>query len=273
LADNPYKLLVIDIDGTLVGKDSTISPENREALAKVREMGIRVSLSTGRAIRACLSIISQLAFDGYHIFFDGALVSTPDHDKEVYAQPLDREMVKQAVEFAHANDINIDLYSASHYFVERETWSSNIHSKFFGIEPTMTDFTGLWEQERIIKGGMVATSPQEAAKARAIRDRFNSSLHFSWVTTPSYPGVDFVNIVAPGVSKGKALEVLSAYLRIDLSEIIAIGDGENDIPLLTSAGLGIAMGNASTEVKAIADEITLDIKHNGLAAAVEKFLL
>ena len=273
MADNPYKLLVIDIDGTLVAKDGSISPENREALAKVSDLGIGVSLSTGRAIRACLSIIGQLALDGYHIFFDGALVSTPGHDKEVYAQPLSRETVKQAVEFAHANDISIDLYSASHYFIERETWSSNIHSKFFGIEPTMTDFTGLWERERIIKGGMVATSPQEAAKARAIRDRFNSSLHFSWVRTPSYPGVDFVNIVAPGVSKGKALEALSAHLGINLSEIIAIGDGENDISLLTSAGLGIAMGNAPAEVKAVADEVTLDIEHSGLAAAVKKFLL
>lgn len=273
MADKPYRLLVIDIDGTLVDKNGTITPENREALTMVSRLGIMISLSTGRAIRACLSLISQLDLDGYHIFFDGALVSTPGHDKEVYAQPLCRETVKQAVEFTHENNISIDLYSASHYFVEKESWSSDIHNKFFGIEPTITDFDGIWERERIIKGGMVATSPREADKVRAIRDRFNSSLHFSRVRTPSYPGVDFINIVAPGVSKGTALEALAKYLGISSSEIMAIGDGENDIPLITSAGLGIAMGNAPDEVKAIADEITLDIEHNGLAAAVEKFLL
>ncbi|MDD4986083.1 MAG: Cof-type HAD-IIB family hydrolase, partial [Dehalococcoidales bacterium] len=265
MADKPYRLLVIDIDGTLVDKNGTITPDNREALTRVSGLGIMISLSTGRAIRACLSLINQLELDGYHIFFDGALVSTPGHDKEVYANPLCRETVKQAVEFAHENDINLDLYSASHYFIERESWSSDIHNKFFGIEPTITEFNGIWERERIIKGGMVATSPQETAQVRAIRTRFNSSLHFSRVRTPSYPGVDFINIVAPGVSKGTALEALAGYLGISLSEIMAIGDGENDIPLIASAGLGIAMGNAPDEVKAIADGITLDIEHNGLA--------
>jgi len=66
-----YKLLVVDIDGTLVGRGRSISAEDREALAKVRNSGIRVSLSTGRAVRACLRIIEQLSLDGYHIFFDG----------------------------------------------------------------------------------------------------------------------------------------------------------------------------------------------------------
>ncbi len=273
MADKSYRLLVIDIDGTLVGKNGTITPENREALTRVSGLGIMISLSTGRAIRACLSLISKLDLYGCHIFFDGALVSTPEHEKEVYAQPLCRETLKQAVEFAHENDINLDLYSASHYFIERESWSSDIHDKFFGIEPTVTDFNSIWDRERIIKGGMVATSPQETAKVRAIRDRFNSSLHFSRVRTPSYPGVDFINIVAPGVSKGKALAALAGYLGISSSEIIAIGDGENDIPLIASAGLGIAMGNAADEVKVIADEVTLDVEHNGLAAAVKKFLL
>ncbi len=111
-----YKLLLVDIDGTLIGKDGSISDKDREALAKARQSGIEVCLSTGRAAQGCLSIISQLALDGYHIFFDGALVSNPNQSEEVYVQPLNKLIVKEAVEFARSNDIYLELYSSTRYF-------------------------------------------------------------------------------------------------------------------------------------------------------------
>ena len=273
MINNPYKLLIVDVDGTLIGKDGTISAEDREALAKACHLAMLVSLSTGRVPQACLGFINQLSLDSYHIFFDGALVSNPNQGREVYVQPLNKTVVRQAVELAHSNDIYLELYSATHYFVERETWATDIHRHFFGLQPTVVDFTKLWNQERIIKGELMTSSPQEAAKARSFYLQFNDSLHFSWVTTPAYPGIDFINLVDPEVSKGKALEALASHLGISLSEVIAIGDGTNDIPLLSCAGLAIAMGNAPDEVKAIADYITLDVDHSGLAAAINKFLL
>jgi Cof subfamily protein (haloacid dehalogenase superfamily) len=271
--DHRYKLLVVDIDGTLVGKDGNISPQDREALAKARDSGIKVSLSTGRAAQACLSLIDQLALDGYHIFFDGALVSNPVSNEEVYVQLLSKGVVRQAIKFAQLNDINIDLYSTTYYFIAQETWSSKVHHDFFSLQPILVDFDNIWQRERIIKLGLVATSPREAANAEKLYLRFKDSLHFSWVRTPAFPGVDFINVVAPGVSKGKALEALASHLGISLTEVIAIGDGANDISLLSLAGLGIAMGNAPAEVKTAADYTTLDIDRGGVAAAVNKFLL
>jgi len=271
--NHPYKLLVVDIDGTLVGKDGNILPQDRQALAKARDLGIKVSLSTGRAAQSCLSLIDQLALDSYHIFFDGALVSNPVNNEEVYIQPLSKGIVRQAIKFAQLNDINIDLYSTTHYFIERETWSSKVHHDFFSLKPILVDFDKIWQWERIIKLGLVITLPQEEATADRLYRRFRSSLHFSWVRTPAFPGVDFINVVAPGVSKGKALKALASHLGIPLTEVIAIGDGTNDIPLLSLAGLGVAMGNAPAEVKAAADYITLDIDHGGLATAIKRFLL
>jgi len=268
-----YKLLVVDIDGTLVGVDRTVPAENREALAKVRQSGIQVCLSTGRAAQGCRSIIDQLSLDGYHIFCDGALVSNPNQGKEVYAQPIGKEVVKQAVEFAHSHNIDLELYSATHYFAEHETWSTDAHRQFFGIEPTIVDFTNLWERERIIKGGLVATTPREVAKVEDFCHQFDGRLRFSWVRTPAYPDVDFINVLAPEVSKGKALEALASHLGVSLSEVMAIGDGINDIPLLSLAGLAVAMDNAPDEVKAVARYITLDVDHSGLATAIERFLL
>jgi Cof subfamily protein (haloacid dehalogenase superfamily) len=266
-----YRLLVVDIDGTLIGRDGSISTEDREALAKVRQKGIGVSLSTGRAAQSCLPIIKRLALDGYHIFFDGALVS--NLDKEVYAKPIESGVVMEAIEFARQNDIYLELYSASHFFVERVNWATKIHREFFKLEPTVVDFSGLWERERIIKGGLVTASPEEVAKTKSFRLRFARSLHFSLARSPAYPGVEFTNVVSLGVSKGKALAALASYLGISTAEVMAVGDGTNDISLLSAAGLAVAMGNAPDEVKAAAGHVTLDVDHSGLAAAVKKFLL
>jgi len=182
-------------------------------------------------------------------------------------------VVREAVEFAHSRKIDLELYSATHYFVERETWSTDAHRKFFGIEPTIVDFTGLWERERIIKGGLVARSAQEMAKTQGFRLQFDRSLHFSVARSPAFPDVEFTNVVAPQVSKGKALEALASHLGISLGEVMAVGDGANDITLLSRAGLAVAMDNAPDEVKAVAQYVTLDVDQSGLAAAIEKFLL
>ncbi len=273
MASNSYKLLVVDVDGTLVGEDGSILAEDREALSRVCGLGVKVSLSTGRAVQACSGVLHELSLDGYHIFCDGALVYDPRRQGEVYIQPLDKVVVRQAVEFARLYDISLDLYSKTQYFVERETWSAMVHGDFFGIPPTIVDFTDLWEREITIKAGMVAISPQEAAKARYFHREFGDDLHFSWVTTPSYPGVEFVNVIAPGVTKGEALKALASHLGIALDDVIAIGDGNNDISLLSSAGLGIAMGNATDRAKEVADYVTLDVECGGVAAAIRKFLL
>jgi len=268
-----YKLLVVDIDGTLLGKDGTISAKDREAIAEARHLGIKVSLSTGRVPQACSRIINQLSLDGYHIFFDGALVSNPENGEEVYVRPISKELVRQIVEFTHRIEIDCDLYSATRYFVERETWVTDIRRQFFNIQPTIIDLAKLWQKERIIKGTVVVCSAEERAKADSFCRQFKSSLSFSLTKTPAYPDVDFINVVAPDVSKGKALEALASLLGIPLTEIIAIGDGANDISILSLAGLAVAMGNASDEVKAVADYVTLDIDHNGMAEAINKFLL
>lgn len=273
LINSRYKLLVVDIDGTLLGKNGTISAEDKKALVRAGNAGIKVSLSTGRVVQACLRIIDQLSLDGYHMFFDGALVSNPQKGEEVYVKLISEELVRQIVEFAHRNEINLDLYSATHFFVERETWASDIRRQFFGLQPIVVDFTQLWQKERIIKGTLVVRSAEERAKADSFYLHFKSSLNFSRTKTPAYPEVDFINVVAPAVSKGKALEALTSFLGITLTEVIAIGDGDNDISLLSSAGLAVAMDNAPDELKVVADYVTLDVEHNGVAAAIERFLV
>lgn len=261
------------MDGTLLNEKGVISAEDTAALAKTCASGIKVSLSTGRVTQGCSNILDQLSLDGCHIFFDGALVANPRISEEIYVEPISPELVREAIDFSRQNDLNFDLYTSSHFYIERETWASEIRRRFFWIEPTVIDFNLLSPQERIIKGTLVVSSPEEKAKAESFHQHFGNRLGFSITQTPAYPEVWFVNIVAPAVSKGKALKALASHLEIDLSQVAAIGDGGNDVSLLSNAGLAIAMGNATDEVKAVADHVTLDVSHSGVAAAVHKFLL
>jgi Cof subfamily protein (haloacid dehalogenase superfamily) len=268
-----YKLLVVDIDGTIVDRNGAISDEDEKALAGVLASGIGVSLSTGRIIEACRKIIDSLSLDGHHIFFDGALVADPSRAEEIYCRPIERGLVRQAVEFARARDIYLELYTADSFFAERENWSDAVHHDFFGVTPTIADFNGIWRRQRVIKAEMVVRDGEERRKAELFQDNFNGRLRFSIARSPAFPDIDFVNIINRRVSKGEALKALASFLGISTEEVIAIGDGLNDIPLLEAAGLAVAMGNAFPEVKKVADYITLDVEHSGVAAVVEKFLV
>ncbi len=268
-----YQLLVVDIDGTLLNKNGVISSADRDAISRVVDMGIRVSLSTGRVTKAAINIIDQLSLDSFHMFFDGALVSNPRSNEKIYVKPIEAELVRQAIEYARSQDINIDFYSANQYFIEKETWVSDIRRDFFGLKSTIVDFNELWRKETIIKGTIVVRTDEEKAKAGSFCEYFEGSLNFSRTDTPAYPGIDFINVVDSHVSKGKALEALTSYLLIPLNRVMAIGDGDNDISLLSRAGLGIAMGNAPDELKEVADYVTLDVENSGVAAVIERFLL
>ncbi|MFC1937139.1 Cof-type HAD-IIB family hydrolase [Chloroflexota bacterium] len=272
MTNNRYKLLVMDADGTIFGKNRSILPEDKEAVRRALEQGVTVSLSTGRTMLSALKILDMLSLDGFHIFCDGAHVSNPSTGEEIHCHPLNKELVREAIDFAHANNINLELFSTHHYFVERESWNTDIRLKFFGVKSTVVNFSDIWEREVIIKGTLVV-SPEERDQADCFEQRFKGELAFSRTGTPAYPDIGFLNIVTPGVSKGKGLEALASHLDIPLSQIMAIGDHDNDIPLLTTAGFSVAMGNAIDEVKAIADHVTLDIEHAGVAAAIKKFLL
>jgi hypothetical protein len=268
-----HRLLVVDIDGTIIGTSRAISVENREAVKRAGEAGIAVAVSTGRSLRSALRVLEQLSLDSHHIFFDGAYAGRPDLSEELYSQPLAPELVRRMVEFCHEHGIDLELFSPGRYYAERETWSTEAHCKFFGVDATMRDFTGLWEQERIIKGGLVTVDAAEEALVERFRQHFGDMVHFSAARTPAYPGVTFNNVLAVGVSKGRALEALAYHLGISTAEVMAVGDGSNDIPLLKTAGLSIAMGNAPDEVKAVADHVTLDVERHGLAEAIYKYLL
>jgi len=269
-----YKLLVSDIDGTLVNKQGVISEADRHALAEVLDAGIRVSLCTGRVTRACQSILTQLSLNGFHIFFDGALVCDANNNQEIYSETIDTRLVKKASEAASTCGVQIEFFSGTHYFSDKQSWRTELRQTFFGTSPSLVDYKKLWQQDKkIIKGGIIVRSPEEDTKIKLFTSMVQEDLGITWTRTPAFPDLAFINITARGVSKGKALEALASHLRIDLEDVVAIGDGTNDIALLSTAGLAIAMQNAPSELKAIADYVAPNVEHNGFAKAIHRFVL
>jgi Cof subfamily protein (haloacid dehalogenase superfamily) len=268
----PYKLLVVDIDGTLMNSRGVISAEDKEALTRVRRMGITVAISTGRAMQATKWVLEQLGIDGFHMFYDGSLVSNPWTGQVIYAETIARDVVLAAVSFARRTGLHIDVYSPAHYYAEKEDWATEVRRKFFKMEPVLTDLYEISRKERIIKATVIVRTDPERAKAMDFEKEFRDRLLFSWTTTPAYPELDFINLVSPRVSKGRALEELANYLKIPLSQVVAIGDGINDVSLLKVAGLAVAMGNCVEELKSVAHSVTHDVDHSGVAEAVKRYI-
>lgn len=268
-----YKLLALDIDGTFVNKNNVIGETDKATLCRVRDAGIAITLCTGRVAPACHNVMCQLPWlDGYHVFADGAFVGK-QQGEEIISSTIKSEILLKAVAFAREHGIDIELYSSTRYFSERETWSTQAHRDFFDLPAEITNLDAICCREKIIKAGMVVREPAVAEKTRRFCAEFESQLDFSWAWTPAYPETHFINVIAPNVSKGKALTVLAQKMGIPLEQVMAVGDGSNDYSLLSVAGLAVAMANAPDNVKAVADYITEDVEKSGLTLAIEKFLL
>ena len=266
-----YKMVVVDIDGTLVDKHGSIAPEDKYAVARLNNSSVVVALCTGRIVSTTMPIIEELGLKTFDIFYDGALIYNPGNMSTLYTQPLDQSVVREAIDFSRQNNIYLELYSSEKFFSERPNWSDEVHRKFFHVEPTFVNFDDIWNKERILKAEVIVHNDEEAVKAKLFKDNFGDRLRYSIARSPAYPEIDFINIVNPQVSKGVALKKLMEHYGYLPSEVIAIGDGLNDIPLLEAAGVSVAMGNAFPEVKQVSDYITLNIEQHGVAAAIKFF--
>jgi Cof subfamily protein (haloacid dehalogenase superfamily) len=267
----PYKLLVTDVDGTLLDDDGQVSDETREAVRGLADRGIPVALCTGRSIMACRKIIERLGLrDQHHIFYDGALVGNVSGKDAVRAVYLDIELIREMVEFSAENGIDLELAALHGSFSERETWSSQIKVNVFGHPVAIGPLRGIWERERIIRASLTVREPGDKEKAELFTTRFRDDLVVSPAHSPEFPDVVWLNLLTPGLSKGQAVKALAKHLGITTDEVVAAGDWLNDIPMMRAAGMAVAMGNAHEDVKALADFVTLTAAEHGLAHAIRR---
>ena len=267
-----YKLLVLDVDGTLIGQGAYPSPRVVEAIAQAKKKGVTVALGTGRASEACHHLLQRLCLDKLHIFFDGAAVVEWPSNEVIFLQALPPRAGQRLIELARKYDLFLEIYAHDYYFIEKDGALARHQREKLQITPLITDLMKLIGRIKIVKGQLLAVSTEEKQRAGLVAREMESYCKMSWSLDPTN-NINFINAISRSVSKGNSLRNVADYLNIDLEQIMAIGDSCNDLPVFEVAGFSVAMGNAPEDLKQLADWVAPPVEKDGVAVAIEKFIL
>jgi Cof subfamily protein (haloacid dehalogenase superfamily) len=267
-----YKLVAIDIDGTLMNDRKEITKEVNDAIQAAKAKGVKVVICTGRPIVGVQSIIEELKLndeDDYVITFNGALVQNT-HTKDVESQiTLAYENLKELY------DLSLKLHSPLQFFDTESLYTPNreisrytVHEAHINQIPIHYLPIGEVPKDMLIPKVMFIDEPE---RLNTIIANIPESFWDKYTFVKSTPF--FLEILDPRVSKGNAVKQLAEKLGITREEVICIGDGENDLSMIEYAGCGVAMANAESVVKEVAQFHTLSNNENGVAYAIEKLVL
>jgi Cof subfamily protein (haloacid dehalogenase superfamily) len=262
------RLVAFDVDGTLLGRDLVISEGVRRAIARLQDAGVEGCLVTGRMYRATLPFARELNFDAPIICYQGAAVIDPSSDEVLQDISLSNEAVRDLIAAAERDHMHLQLYRNDEYYCEARNRFSNLYASLAMIEPVIvTSLRESFAYSPATKAVVVADADEAQQYAQRMQEYFNGRAY----VTRSLP--EFVEVLNPAVDKGKALRFVAARLGVAMEEVAAIGDSWNDAPLLQAAGFGIAMGSAPAELRALAGAVVGDLAHDGVAEAIEKYVL
>ena len=272
--DHRWKLLVVDVDGTLVGSSGVPTPRVREAVTAAQARGIRVALCSGRPLASCWPIARSLGLRGAHVVFNGALVKDPDEPAAVLSRPLPVGPARQVVDFCRQHDLCLELYTEQTHYVERDWRESQLHGISIRVTYEFGDFDELLRTRELVKAQIITSDERGRRLAAELAESLRGVLGFS-VAVPMAPcvGCECVNVVDPRVSKGLAVRVLIAHYGLSPAEVAAAGDAPNDLPVFAEVGYRIAMASGDASVLAAADYVAPGVEEDGLAAAIERVLL
>jgi Cof subfamily protein (haloacid dehalogenase superfamily) len=262
-----YKLMAIDIDGTLLDKNSQITQSTCDALQKIKEKGITITFATGRFYPDAIYFAKLLGFSCPMILLHGALIQSQD-GKVIRKQGLPPESIPILIEIAKKEKVPFQIFHENFLVIEKKSKWNDVYLSFSEIKPVIVpDINQYLKNHKSPFSFIYLGTEQRMAKLKkVVEDRLNNTIAIA----SAHPNL--LEIIAPDVSKGRALKELAAMKNIPLSQTIAIGDSYNDMEVLKAAGLGVAMGNAPQEVKDIADYITKDNDNDGIAYFVSQYL-
>jgi Cof subfamily protein (haloacid dehalogenase superfamily) len=268
----PIKLIALDVDGTVFGDDLTASPRTRAAVHAARATGVHVTLATGRTFGATSVIAAELGIDAPLICYQGAWVRDPTTGATLLHYTVPRAIAAEVIALARAADPQCNVYIDDQVSVEQLKPESAIYFHLNRRTPPqpVPDLAALVRDAPHDPTKLVLVLPTEAetdATVAALQARFGDAIY----ATKSHP--NFAEVINPQVNKGTALAAVAAALHVAQAETMAVGDGLNDVPMLEWAGLGVAMGQAYPEVRAAADAVTAALADDGLAEAIERYVL
>ena len=267
-----YKLLALDMDGTLLTSQKKISSRTLQAVTELSRRGVYVVTSTGRGFAEMSDYRDVLDAMHFGILNSGGLLFDFKNDTPVKVHGLDEKTILQLIDFGLTERAMIHMLGVRHSIARdddiqhMENFSMAVyHDMFNRICVRCDDFKKYVREHpgEVIKVNLYHRNEESRDRNLARMEPLNLSISFA----------EAFNLEASpaNITKASGLVELCEFLKIDLAESVAIGDAHNDTEIIQTAGLGVAMGNASDEIKRLADFVTLDNDHDGVAAAIEKF--
>lgn len=267
-----YKLLVLDVDGTLLNNDKQISPRTLAALLKVQQMGVHIVLASGRPTYGILPVAKMLElghYGGYILSYNGAQIIDARNGEVLFEKRINPEMLPYLEKKARKNGFALFTYTedrmvaddASNEHILREAELNNMKLE---EEPEFSIAVDFSPSKCMLvsddEEALIGLEEHWKKRLNGVLDVFRSELYF-------------LEVVPCSVDKANTLGILLEKIGVSTEEVVAIGDGVCDFSMIQMAGLGIAMGNAQDSVKACADVVTASNDEDGVALAVEKAIL
>ncbi len=270
-----YKLVAIDMDGTLLNDNHQVSDRTKIAIQKAKDKGVNIVLSTGRILKSALQYGMDLDIGSPIVACNGAIIVN-EQQEIIYKKPMDKNIIEHILDIGKRNNIYY------HFYDEYGLYANTLIEEVIGFYNTPSaNMEGLdlninifkEKQEILMRSDLdilkfifIDSSMEKLFKVRNELDQMvDISISSSWDNN--------IEIMGKNVSKGEALTYLTNQYNINSKEIIAIGDNENDLSMLEYAGLGVAMGNSRDEIKGASDYITSNNNEDGVAKVIEKFIL
>lgn len=262
------KLIALDLDGTLLNSQHQITDRARRAINMAQALGIRVMLATGKTFYSARQLVSELKLTTPSVFGQGTLIYNPDGTirRQITLPP---DVLRRIIPFAESRGACVSAYSGETILVRQPDPRADL-TRYHEPAPTVVgSLINAMNTYPINKLIIAANDPRQT---KALMWQAQQMLGASAVLTVSAVGNQF-EVLPREVSKGRGVAAVARDLGIDLSHVMAIGDAENDLEMLELVGMGIAMGNAPDNVKAVARYVTTTNDEDGVAEALEKYVL
>lgn len=280
------KLVASDLDGTIIDKDNDIFEDNFNAIRNINKSNIPFVVCTGKTYSIYKGLCSSF-HASYGIFGNGTSIIDLKTGEKIYQKLLDIADVEKVIELAKKDNLHVHIYTNNHIITEELLYLDLRNYKLqkkhiynnrlsFKVVPDLLKYVQRNNLE-ISKVVISSTSSLESVKAEIEStinvDVFNIKKYGEFKDRIIDKEYEYLDIIPKNVNKGTALEYLSNYLNIDKKEILAVGDNLNDLSLLKTAGVGIAVNNAYSELKQVANYTTKNpVEKGGFAEAVYKFM-
>jgi Cof subfamily protein (haloacid dehalogenase superfamily) len=269
----PIRLVALDIDGTLVGDDHVIGARTQAAVRAARERGVAVSLVTGRMVASAMRFARELGLTGPIVGYQGGLIramppaGSARLGRLLVHSPLPASVAREIIVWTREMGLEPHVNNLERFLVRADDPRAEDYVRFMGSRAHLVEDLVGSVRSPVTKVLAAGEPPMPHEVADRARERFAGVAD----VTISHPR--FLEFVAPGVSKGRAVRWLSRHLRIPLGQMMAIGDQWNDIEMLAEVGHGVAMPSAPPAVAAVARYVAPPLDDEGVAHMIEALVL